>query len=188
MADQVTALVLDPQAVFANVPVHFPGLPGVWTPGEPIAASELLERLTDVDDEDALRARVEELGHPLRFVDVDAGTAPMPRAATQIASEEEVRTGREPMPDVPMPDGELLPTGSTAAELADDQADPEASGPAAMTVTELDDTYGHLDGYPTDAKRARKVSFVGKYLAAQADAEAAAAAETAGNTPAGEAA
>lgn len=46
-------------------PVHFPGFPGVFTPGKPISLDEL-----ELDAEDA-QARIEDAGLPLELVGVD---------------------------------------------------------------------------------------------------------------------
>jgi hypothetical protein len=124
-AEQETAFVLDPDAVFASVPVHFPNFPGVYFPGEPIAARELLDRLADVDTIEALKDHVAAEALPLKVKMVDEGSAPMPVAETHAPSEEEVRKGQAEAPDEPMPDGELLPEGTPAAAIAEDQADEE---------------------------------------------------------------
>jgi hypothetical protein len=73
--DKVKALVLDAEAAgySGTDAVHFGDFPGVWTPGQPVAVSEL-----GFDtDKDALAA-VKTLGLPLREVSVEQGSAPMP--------------------------------------------------------------------------------------------------------------
>jgi hypothetical protein len=82
------ALELDVEAAGEGrgVEVHFSNFPGVWAPDRPIAVSEL--GFANVDE--ALD-RVDELGLPLRRLDVEAGSAPMPARDNQIASEDQAR-------------------------------------------------------------------------------------------------
>ncbi|MFL5954790.1 MAG: hypothetical protein ACJ76I_11860 [Gaiellaceae bacterium] len=51
--------------------------------------------------------------------------------------------------------GWRLPAGELAAIAAEAATDPEQ-----MTVKQLDEKYGELDGYPVKANRADKVAFV----------------------------
>jgi hypothetical protein len=109
-----TAFVLTDDAVASDAPYHFANFPGVWTPGEAIAARELLAQRDDVETIEELKQLVADENLPLRATMVDTGTAEMPRAATQIPSEEEVRLGEVDAPVVAT-SPELIPTGSTTA-------------------------------------------------------------------------
>jgi hypothetical protein len=82
------ALELDVEAAGEGrgLEVHFSNFPGVWAPERPIAVTEL-----GFDTVDEALARVDELGLPLRQVDVEAGSAPMPARDNQIASEDQAR-------------------------------------------------------------------------------------------------
>lgn len=66
--------------------VHFGGFPGVWAPGQPVEISEL-----GFDSEDEALARVDELGLPLRQVNVEPGSAPMPARPNHLFSEDQQR-------------------------------------------------------------------------------------------------
>ena len=67
--DKVKALELDTAAASysGTDAVHFGDFPGMWTPGAPIAVSEL-----GFDTEKEALAAVKELGLPLRAVQVEA--------------------------------------------------------------------------------------------------------------------
>lgn len=110
--------MLDPDTAAVDAPVAFPNFPGLFHPDQPVAARELLDRLDNVDTIEELKDLIEREQLPLKVKMVDEGSAPMPRAVTQLPSEDEVRRGAEPAPDAPMPEGEVLPAGTAAAELA----------------------------------------------------------------------
>lgn len=124
--------MLDPSVVFSVVPVHFPNFPGVYFPGEPIAARAILERFDDADTIDDLKDHVSTEGFPLKVKMVDEGSAPMPRADTQAPSEEEVRLGEQPPPDAPMPADAVVPADTAAADtvekVEEKAADEKAGG------------------------------------------------------------
>jgi len=55
----------------------------------------------------------------------------------------------------------VTPEGEVVQEEAAESADEEAAegDPENMTVAELDEAYGHLDGYPESGNKAAKVEF-----------------------------
>lgn len=80
-AKSETAFVLPAAAVGgSSEPVHFGGFPGVWTPGEPIAVSEL--GFATVKE---AREAKNDLAADLVEKTVKAGSAPMPAADNHIA-------------------------------------------------------------------------------------------------------
>lgn len=82
------AYVLPQEAVAGTDAVTFAGFPGIWTPGEPIAALELVTHGGFVD-EDELADMVEELGLPLEQTTVTGDDGAMPTPANHVAGREE---------------------------------------------------------------------------------------------------
>jgi len=80
-----TALVLPAEAVSGQGPVTFPGLPGVWTPGEPIEVAAFVAEGI-FSSEDAMLAIVNERGVPLELAKVKKGAAPLPERANHIST------------------------------------------------------------------------------------------------------
>lgn len=75
-----SALELDVPTAEAGVEVHFSNFPGLWAPGRPIAVAAL--GFATADD---AAAAVDELGLPLKAVEVDQGSAPMPARDNHIS-------------------------------------------------------------------------------------------------------
>lgn len=81
------ALELDAEtAQGVGVDVHFSNFPGLWQPGRPIAVSAL-----GFDNAGEALAAVADLGLPLKLVDVEHGSAPMPARDNHVANEEQTR-------------------------------------------------------------------------------------------------
>lgn len=81
-----TAYELDSEAAgyTGTDAVHFADFPGVWYPGQPIAAQEL-----GLGDDDQVQARIDELALPLRKISVDRGAAPMPARPNHLLNTEQ---------------------------------------------------------------------------------------------------
>lgn len=80
--------MLPESAVAGTAAVNFPGFPGSWTPGQPIAAAELVAH-GGFADEDELAARVAELGLPLEAVEVSGEDGAMPIPPNHVQSQGE---------------------------------------------------------------------------------------------------
>lgn len=80
--------MLPETAVAGTAAVNFPGFPGSWTPGQPIAAAELVAH-GGFADEDAVAEKVAELGLPLEQVDVTGDDGAMPLPPNHVASQAE---------------------------------------------------------------------------------------------------
>lgn len=89
-----TAFVLDDEGLAGGGPVNLAGFPGMWTPGEPIAASEFI-RAGAFDTVEEMRDRVRELGMPLKETSVGEGTAPMTGRANHAPNSEEAAAAKE---------------------------------------------------------------------------------------------
>lgn len=126
--EQEAAFVLADDAVASRAPVHFPNFPGVWEPGQPIAARELLDRLDSVETVKELEELISQEGHPLQATTVEAGSAPMPVPASQIPSEEQVARGQDEPPAKPEPDAEQIPAGTPASQATATAAASEEEG------------------------------------------------------------
>jgi hypothetical protein len=83
-----TAFVLDDEGLAGGGPVNLAGFPGMWTPGEPIAAAEFV-KAGAFDSVQEMRDRVRELGMPLKEVTVGEGTAPIAARANHMPNAEE---------------------------------------------------------------------------------------------------
>ena len=99
------AYVLPQSAVAGTAAVNLSGFPGMWTPGDPIAAAELV-RHGGFASEAELHARVAELGLPLELVEGAASEGVMPVPANHVqaadAAEESTRQrGRRTSEPVP---------------------------------------------------------------------------------------
>lgn len=70
-------------AVVGTAAVNFSGFPGIWTPGEPIAAAELVQHggFADLDE---LAHRIDAMGLPLEQVNVAAAAGAMPVPANHV--------------------------------------------------------------------------------------------------------
>jgi len=92
--------VLPQEAVSGTAAVNLPGFPGMWTPGEPIAVSEIA-RYGLFESEQAVLDRADELGLPLERVEVADSAGDMPFPPNHIpsaveAAEEAVAETRRP--------------------------------------------------------------------------------------------
>lgn len=144
------AYVLPESAVAGTAAVNFPGFPGSWTPGSPIAAAELVAH-GGFADEDALAERVAELGLPLEQVEVtgDDGEMPIPpnhvqSQADAVAEALEERPKRRSHKDLDEQARELgFEFSKPGKELtvAEKQAEIDAhiAGTTADNVTPLDE-------------------------------------------------
>lgn len=94
------AYVLPETAVAGTDAVNLPGFPGIWTPGQPIAAAELVAH-GNFADEDELADRVAELALPLELVEVTGAEGAMPMPANHVASRAEAIA--EAVEDTPRP-------------------------------------------------------------------------------------
>lgn len=83
-----TGFVLDDPGLSGGGPVNLAGFPGMWTPGEPIAAAEFI-KAGAFDSVEEMRDRVRELGMPLKEVSVGEGEASMPVRANHAPNSEE---------------------------------------------------------------------------------------------------
>lgn len=83
-----TAYVLDADDLAGSEAVTFPGFPGVWTPGEPIAAAEFV-KAGAFDSVDEMGDRVAELGLPLKQTTVADGEGLMPARENHLPSQEQ---------------------------------------------------------------------------------------------------
>jgi hypothetical protein len=84
-----TAFELDAEAagLSGDEFVHFANFPGMWRPGQPVAAAEL-----GFDSAEEAETRVAELGLPLLVVTVEEGSAPMPARPNHLLSETGLET------------------------------------------------------------------------------------------------
>jgi hypothetical protein len=94
-----TAFVLDDPGLAGGGPVNLAGFPGVWTPDQPIEAEAFVANGA-FDSVDEMRDRVDELGLPLKEVDVAEGSAPMPaRAEGHAPNAEEAAAAKAAVQD-----------------------------------------------------------------------------------------
>lgn len=138
-----------PEGVVAGTAaVNLPGFPGMWTPGVPIAAAELVAH-GGYADEDELAARIEELGLPLEQVDVTGENGAMPVPPNHVASQAEAvaealeeRPKRRTHKDLDKQAGELgFEFSSTDLTVPEKQAEIDAhiAATTADNVTPLDE-------------------------------------------------
>lgn len=130
----VTALELDAEAAgyTGGEALHFGGFPGVWSPGQPVAVSELGFE----SEQDALD-RARELELPLREVRVDEGSAPMPARPNHLANTDQETA----LDDVDTATKKRW----THAELDALAAEADVTWPAG--VTKVDEKAAFLDAY-----------------------------------------
>lgn len=140
--------MLPESAVAGTAAVNLPGFPGLWTPGVPIAAAELVAH-GSFADEDELAARIEELGLPLEQVDVTGDDGAMPMPPNHVASQAEAvadaldeRPKRRTQKDLDKQAADLdLAFSSTDLTVSEKQAEIDAhiAGTTADNVTPLDE-------------------------------------------------
>lgn len=133
------ALVLAETAVFSGEAVHFANFPGRYAPGEPVAFDEL-----DLGGDDAVRARVEELGLPLDETTVAAGEGLPLRDDNRAPGADEVRgTDWQPEPGEPggpLEPGETFPPTTVTPTATDVSAALDANAPDVIdAVNRIDD-------------------------------------------------
>lgn len=139
MADKETGYVLPLEAASSSEPQSLPGVPGLWTPGEAKAASELGLSVGE------MREMVSDLNLPLKEKRVDAPpddlferTGGMVSGATGDSAPAEVLTrSASDIPGLSYEEAEAR-KAEDAARKAEDAAAADAAG--LVPVTEVEET------------------------------------------------